>query len=225
VSRARALLLPFSALLTVAVVAPLSGVGCRDRCSGYWDEDWYEPVWVDTGGIGWVDTGYFAPWYGGSVEVGVGTRDFIWVPPGEQVSPELDSDPPYFNVALRTWSFDRRDLTVTLRALVDGRPYAEDRYEGVRMQCKSNGQLEVGALRLHLDPADLPPYQPLPTPIPNDEPDTGWAVRDSGEWVDTGGWVDTGYWVEPQGDVEIVAEITGPSGARVEGRALWHVYR
>ncbi len=222
---------PFVALIATVVVVPLSGVGCRDRCSGYWEEDWYyedvyfdEPA-VDTG-FGWIDTGYYQPWYGGGLEVGIGTRDFIWVPPGEQVSPELDSDPPYFNVALRTWAFERRGLEVELEARVDGTVYASEQFRDVKMQCRANGQLEVGALRLHLDPADLPPYQPLATPIPGErEPDTGWVRRHTGDWIDTGNWVDTGYWVEPQGDVEIRAVIRARSGATVEGSAMWHVYR
>ncbi|MEZ4320035.1 MAG: hypothetical protein R3F61_21170 [Myxococcota bacterium] len=172
--------------LLPAVIA-LASAGCSSRC----------------------DTN---PW--SSLEVGIGTRDFIYVPYDGEVWPDspLGAEAPYYNVALRGWGLDRSGLDVHLEAWVGETRYAASDHEGVALRCRGRGRQEVGGLRLPLDPRDLPP------PVEREVPvviDTGWLYRDSGIW----------YEPESTGDVRIVATVTERSGRVTSTESYWHVYR
>lgn len=184
-------------------------VGCGPKCR---TEEYY----------GGPDTGW--GWYGWTwMEVGIGTRDFIEVPWGLQVSPDHTGGEPYYNVALRGSGMERSGVTVDLAAWVGETRYAEAHFDGVELQCRARNQLEVGSLRLPLDPSTLPLMTPAPVPVSPEVPDTGF---------DTGWWryVDTGYY-EPgpvltwEPDVRVEAVLREPSGRETRAESLWFVYR
>lgn len=180
-----------SLLLLVGVLVS----GCGNRCENWW-------------------------WGGGYAEIGIGTKAFIDVPPGAQVSPE-QADPPYFNLAIRTSGMSHEDLDIRIEAWVGDDRFAGQTFEDVDMQCRRWGQHDVGGLKFFLDPALLPPQTgPVVNPSPpNDEPifvDTGW---DSG-------W-DSGRYYEPppRGDVRLTAELTDDFGNIAYGETVWFIYR
>lgn len=155
------------------------------------------------------------------VQVGIGVRDFISVPVGLQVSPDTNSDEPFFYVALRGWGLEQSGLTVELQAFVGGERFARNEFEDVEMRCRS-GLREVAGLQLFLDPSDLP-RPPSAPPV-----DTGSYRVDTGFLgVDTGySRVDTGYFASDwRADVRIEATVSGPSGRVASGQTLWFVYR
>ena len=162
------------------------------------------------------------------MQIGVGTRDYIEVPWGFQVSPELEPDDlgPYFNVAVRGFGFDR-DASIVIEAFVDEQRYAIDSHDDVAWKCRQNAT-EGAGLRLHLDPASLPPMPP-PQAQPEEPPiDTGWdeePVWDTG-WSDSGWYVDTGWRGPNEGDVRVVATVFDSGGfIAAQGETRWFVYR
>lgn len=211
----------------------LSALGCRNECDrnrndyyGYVDTGYYGgDVYWDSGYRYW-DSGYYREYYYGptTLEIGLGVREFIEVTPYDPVVPEYAPDGSRnLRLALRTWGMKRTGLEVALQAFVGEERVAANSYVGVRMQCQKYGTLEATNLRLDLDPALLPPPQPiLPEPEPEPFPE---PIEDI--WFDSA--VDTGIYVDnrvDRSDVRITATLSEPNGGlSVTGETRWYLPR
>lgn len=219
----------------LAALGLLATVGCSrsrrcydDSYYGYGDYYYYEGdgYYDDSGYFRYYDTGYYnyENYRYTAAEIGIGTTTFIEVPPGQQVSPELDPAGRYFNVALRAYGLEKGPVRVDLAGWVGDQLFAQNSYDNVYLQCRPRRRaLEVGSLRLQLDPSLLPPQTepPAPAPVRNPEP---WQGEEP-VWRDTG---DTGFYVEPppRGDFRVTATITEKASEHItEAQTVWFVYR
>lgn len=200
--------------------------GCnRNRCYSYGD---------------WVD-----------VEVGIGVSEYIQVTPGTEVVPGDDADGRHYDVALRGYGLGTGPVLVDLEAFVGEQRVAENRI-GATARCVRWDLVELYNLRLDLDPADLPPMEPLPQdllrePPPSTPPpprDTGWFPVpepidsgwrwDSGRRWDSGDRWDSGWrrWDSGQlrydghADLRVVATVHRDDGLEpAVGETTWYLPR
>lgn len=209
--------------LAITGLLLLSTLGCRNKCDrydsyGYYDDVYYEDVYWDSGAYRW-DSGYYQDYYAPTtLEIGMGVKKFIDVSPYEPVVPEYAPDGSRnLRLALRTYGLRRSGLEVALQAFVGSERVAANSYIGVNLQCRKYGTLEATNLRLDIDPAALPPPQPVePNPwVEEPVEDVWWPSADTGIWREQ---VD-------RSDVRITATLSEPGGLSVSGETRWYLPR